>query len=56
MEKRINIVKKGQDDGNIWYWLSLSEQVCMSELEKMRQQINQLKYGTGKISKSLSNC
>lgn len=46
MEKTIRIVKKGQDDGNILYWLSLSVKQRMAELEKMRQQINTRKYGT----------
>jgi len=46
MEKTIKIVKKGQDEGNLLYWLSLSYQERMAELEKMRQQINQTKYGT----------
>lgn len=45
MKKQIKIVKKGQDDGNLLYWLSLSEKERMIELEKMRQQINKSKYG-----------
>ncbi len=47
MKKQIRIVKKGQDDGNLLYWLSLTEKERMIELEKMRQQINKIKYGTG---------
>lgn len=46
MEKRIRIVKKGEDDSNIIYWLSLSYQERMQELEKIRQFINKRKYGT----------
>ena len=46
MKKQIRIVKKGQDDGNLLYWLSLTEKERMAELEKMRQQINKRKYGT----------
>jgi len=46
MKKQIRIVKKGHDDGNLLYWLSLTESERMSELEKMRQQINKRKYGT----------
>ena len=45
MEKCVRIVKKGQDDGNTAYWLSLSEKERMSELEKIRQKINLLNYG-----------
>lgn len=45
MKKQIRIVKKGQDEGNLLYWLSLSEKERMVELEKMRQQINERKYG-----------
>lgn len=46
MVKRVKIVKKGQDDGNLSYWLSLTVQERMAELEMMRQQINNRKYGT----------
>lgn len=46
MEKQIKIVKKGQDDGNLLYWLSLKVEERMAELEKMRQQINKRSYGT----------
>ncbi len=46
MQKQIKIVKKGQDDGNLVYWLSLTTKERMIELEKIRQQINKRKYGT----------
>lgn len=46
MNKQIKIVKKGQDEGNLLYWLSLSTRARMIELEKMRQYINKIKYGT----------
>ncbi len=46
MEKVVRIVKKGQDDSNLIYWLSLSEKERMIELEKIRQEINSKKYGT----------
>ena len=46
MIKRIKIVKKGEDDSNIKYWLSLSYNERMAELEKIRQFINKRKYGT----------
>ncbi len=45
MKKQIRIVKKGEDDSNILYWLTLTAKERMIELEKMRQQINQRKYG-----------
>lgn len=45
MKKQIRIVEKGQDEGNLLYWLSLSKKDRMFELEKMRQQINEQKYG-----------
>jgi hypothetical protein len=45
MKKKITIVKKGQDEGNLLYWLSLSEKERMIELEKIRVQINKEKYG-----------
>ena len=46
MRKIIKIVKKGDDEGNLLYWLSLSEKERMVELEEIRQQINRKKYGT----------
>ena len=46
MEKQIRIVKRGQDDHNLQYWLTLSSKERMSELEQIRTQVNQLKYGT----------
>jgi hypothetical protein len=46
MDKQIKIVKKGQDDSNLNYWISLSEAERMSELEQIREQINKRLYGT----------
>ena len=46
MKKQIRIVKKGEDEGNLRYWLSLTTQERMAELEKIRQQINKRIYGT----------
>ncbi len=46
MEKVIRIVKKGEDDSNITYWLSLSYEERLLNLEQLRQQINFQKYGT----------
>jgi hypothetical protein len=46
MVKQIKIVKKGQDEGNLIYWLSLSVEERMVELEKMRQEVNKRIYGT----------
>jgi hypothetical protein len=45
MEKQIRIVKKGQDDSNLLYWLSQTEKQRMTELEHIRQTINLKKYG-----------
>ena len=45
MEKVVRIVKKGKDDSNLLYWLSLSEKERMAELEKIRQDVNLKKYG-----------
>ncbi len=41
----IRIVKKGQDDGNLLYWLSLSKAERMIELEKTREEVNLRLYG-----------
>lgn len=46
MKKQIRIVKKGEDEGNLQYWLSLTTQERMAELEKIRRQINKRIYGT----------
>ena len=46
MEKVIRIVKKGEDDSNLLYWLSLSVQERMRQLEETRQEVNQRLYGT----------
>lgn len=46
MKKQIRIVKKGEDESNLLYWLSLTDKERMAELEKIRQQVNQIKYGT----------
>jgi hypothetical protein len=46
MEKVIRIVKKGDDIHDIIYWLSLSYQERMSELENIRREVNQRIYGT----------
>ena len=46
MAKHVRIVKKGQDEGNLVYWLSLTYKQRMAEVENMRQQVNKRKYGT----------
>jgi hypothetical protein len=46
MEKQIKIVKKGEDEGNLQYWLSLTFNQRMAELEKIRKQVNTRNYGT----------
>jgi hypothetical protein len=40
MKKVIKIVKKGEDESNLEYWLSLSKQERMENLEEIRQQVN----------------
>ncbi len=45
MEKVIRIVKKGSDDSNLDYWLSLNYSERMQELEKIRLEVNQRLYG-----------
>ena len=45
MEKVVRTVKKGNDNSNLLYWLSLNEKERMAELEKIRQEINLRKYG-----------
>lgn len=47
MEKVVRIVKKGEDDSNLLYWLQLSEVERMVNLEQIRVQVNQRKYGVG---------
>jgi hypothetical protein len=46
MEKRIRVVKKSEDDSNIQYWLSLSGQERLRQLEEIRQEVNRRMYGT----------
>lgn len=45
MEKIIKITKKGEDDGNLIYWLSLSKIERLIELEKIRKEVNLRLYG-----------
>jgi hypothetical protein len=40
MKKKLKIVKKGKDESNLKYWVSLSKQERMANLEEMRQQVN----------------
>jgi len=48
MEKKVKIVKKGDDDSNLLYWISLDAKERMRELVNIRQQVNERKYGTRK--------
>jgi hypothetical protein len=45
MEKVIKITKKGEDDSNLNYWLSLSKIERLIELEKIRKEVNSRLYG-----------
>jgi hypothetical protein len=46
MEKVIRIVKKGEDESNIDYWVSLSAEERLTELERIRQEYHRQRYGT----------
>ena len=48
MEKVIRKVKKGEDEANLMYWLSLSGIERLMELKKIREEINLEKYGPRK--------
>jgi hypothetical protein len=47
MEKVIRIVKKGEDDSNIKYWLKLTPEQRLRNLETIRQEVIFRFYGTG---------
>jgi len=44
--KKIRIVKKGQDEGNLLYGVSQTYSDRMRELEKLREEVIKMKYGT----------
>ena len=46
MEKVFKIVKKGEDDSNIKYWLTLTYEKRLLNLEKIRQEVINRFYGT----------
>ena len=46
MKKAIRIVKKGEDESNIDYWVSLSAEERLTELERIRQEHHRQRYGT----------
>ena len=45
MEKVVRIVKLGNEDNELNYWLSLSYVERISELERIRAEVNQRTYG-----------
>lgn len=47
MEKVLRIVKKGEDDSNIKYWLTLTYEERLRNLETIRQEVITRFYGTG---------
>jgi hypothetical protein len=47
MEKVFRIVKQGEDDSNLRYWLRLSYKERLENLEKIRQEVINQFYGTG---------
>ena len=46
MEKVVRIVKIGDEDNELNYWLSLSYEERMRELERIRAEVNHRIYGT----------
>jgi hypothetical protein len=46
MEKVVRIVKLGEEDNEINYWLSTSYADRMTTLEHIRKEVNQRIYGT----------
>ena len=44
MKPRVRVLKKGEDDSNIDYWLALSRQERLMELEELRQQYISWRY------------
>lgn len=46
MEKIFRIVKQGEDDSNLLYWLKLSYHERLENLEKIRQEVIARFYGT----------
>lgn len=46
MEKVVRVTIKGEENNNILYWVSLSYQQRMQELEEIRKAVNKRMYGT----------
>lgn len=46
IQKQVKIVRKGEDEGNLLHWITLTEKERMLELEMIRQQVNKSKYGS----------
>ena len=46
LKRQVEIVKKGNDNSNLEFWLSLTYAERMARLEKMRQEVNKKVYGT----------
>ncbi len=47
MEKIVKIVKKGEDNSNLLYWIATSETNRLINLEQIRQEVNSQKYDIG---------
>ena len=45
MKPKIRIVKKEEDNFNVLYWSSLTGVERLKELEEIREQYNQWRYG-----------
>ena len=48
MEKVVRIVKKGEDESNLHYWISLTPTQRMIELQKIRTEVNKRLYANRK--------
>jgi hypothetical protein len=46
MDKVFKIVKKGEDDSNIQYWVTLTYEQRLLNLEKIRQEVINRFYGS----------
>ena len=46
MKKVVRIVKIGNEDNGLNYWLSMSYEERMHELERIRAEVNHRIYGT----------
>jgi hypothetical protein len=55
MEKVARIVKKGEDDSNLNYWISLTPLERLKMLKELQDEVNLQKYGTRQRFQSVYN-